>query len=1223
MWSLRNDYYHGDVFPFVFQKALASVANSKPLHENDVIPKELVPICRGISRKLTGQAFRSEALVRLPKYVSTERDEHGLKKDPRMLSYDEKQEAERFISHRLEPLFNLTKALAGLLAADARSVNNAFIELVKCWEDARHDRDPYETKKLDRLFSNLGLEAAVLALWARAGLKRISIERFLAAVHSQDAGPEMLVEIVSILAQKEGMEALAGEQSQKARALIQAEDDVSTRAALFARLGRALLPASISDASLYFREGLDQLDAIGSGDWDFANELLLFASAIRGRELDEHDFHRLTNICELNIPYEAEKFGWGMFARGLSKTAGVRGLAKLSRWDDRSKIRLTYTLLPYLTALVKDKKIEPDLALALNRLADPAEYWYEGTAEFAKAIEANGGTDNVEIIAELIGQFEDDNPTMSVESAVEVLASLAERYFGKSSGTTAYLCAAKKRITKTRGRTGTHITSDGGALPRIRLHPEKQDRHKRVRVLTANTNPNDPTSLAKAIKALTEFQDTGYSKAEFFASLRKKVAFHARSQYVKDISESEDLNLYSKITELKECRNEWGESSPGLDDTIKNTATRLVQLHADDLVGEGGRFARYQLKDISDLTRVPTPELVLELIKLCARPDLVVSGAVWLAFAAYVCEKADEGQGQLALEGLLRGPAAKLADSVTDAAWVNGLYPTPDVVMVAEGLVWRMLGSPYAEDRWRAAHSVRCFARFGRWNVVDALVRKLTETTAGPFQARELKFYYLHARLWLLIALARIALDQPVEIARYQHLLLPIALEANQPHILIRHFAARALLSCANLEDHRIRAEDLMRLRAVDLSPHPHVKVQDREIYGFNADRPSRSSKAKFEFHLDYDFKKLDVDSLSRTFGKPQSLVTDAMSNRVQQLDASVSSMYDTGGRRSGYRDTAYGISTRYHTYGQQLGWHALFFAAADLLKNFRVIDDRYHKDTWGEWLRGYLLTRDDGFWLSDATDRTPLDTVQTLLEHTKAGQEITGKPQKLLQLARLWPRSVKGELVIIGSWHSSDGVEVHISSALVAPGKARRLARELMREEPIRAWIPIFDDYEGDGEFTRGDKKDYTPWIVRPSGETRLDEHDPFGVSCANLRHRLSRDSAAQLSLKLIDRFGRSWQNGRGTIALRAEAWGREDRYSERGPHSGLRLFCSAPALRRILNKLDKNLVLLISLQRYEKEGNKAGGHFSHTVAAVRIAKTLLIEYFKGRTNYLQKPRS
>ncbi len=1220
MWSLRADFYRQDVFPFVFQTALTAAAKGREVTEKDVIPRELVPVCRAISRRLTGDAFLSGVQERIPKYLSTEVDDSGRKKNPRMLSRSEKEEAERLVRYRLQPLVSLTKALAHFLAADPRSIDTSFTELVRAWEDASRCRDPYETRKVDNLFRMLGLEAAILGLWTGMELKSTSVRKFLGVAHSLDIGADRLIQVVSILALRPGMQALAGEESLKARSLVQDENDIPTRASLFGRLARALLPASIDDASAYFRMGLEQMDAIGSGDWDFTNELLLFASAIRGLELDEHDFHRLTNICELNIPYEPEKFGWGNFARGLSRTAGVKGLAKLSRWDDRSKIRLSYTLLPYLTALVQDGKMEVGLALALNRLANPVEYWFDGTAEFAKAIEGTGGTDGPQILAEVIGQFEDDNPTLSVESAVEALASLAQRTLGKSAETTAYLSAAKKHLAKERGRTSNHVTSGSGALAPIRLHSDKQDRRKRLelKALVLSTNPTDPTSLAKAIKLLEDLQDVGRSKTEFFTSLRNKVPFSARAQYVRGISELENLNLYSKIAELKECSNTWRASSPGLDDAIKRTATKLVRLHADDLVGDG-RFAGYQLKDISDVTGIPVADLVLELLIMCARADRAVSGAVWLAFASSICSRAGVGQGQVALRRMLRSQAATLADSVTDGAWLEGLYPkdSDSVQTIAAGLIWRMLGSPYAEDRWRAAHSIQCLARFGLWNIVDAVVAKIREEAAGSFQARELTFYYLHARLWLLIALARIALDHPREIARYKDSLLPIATEAEKPHVLMRHFAARALLACADSGDLSLEAEITDELKSIDSSPFARVKKRARRAGDSYEGHSKEGSKPKFRFNLDYDFEKLDVDNLSRVFGKARWEVASLLTRMVHQIDSSATSMYEDGGRKSPRRDS-FGLTTDYHTYGQQLGWHALFLAAGQLLKKFPVTDDRYYEDDpWGHWLKGYLLTRDDGLWLSDGTDRVPLDAARALLELL-----LTGCKDRMLELAGL--RSQVGkDLIVEGYWRSADDIRVDISSALVPPENAQELARELTREDPMRIWIPVYESSEIDGEYARGDKKDYTPWIVRPSGEARLDEHDPFGAPCANSRPRLSREHTSALSLAAADPFGRSWQNRQGTVALRAQAWGRDDRYRERRPHPGQRLYCSAASLKRILNKYEKSLLLVIRLRRYEKEGNKAGGNFSHTLAAVTISEALDVEYFKGPINFLQRPRN
>ena len=204
-------------------------------------------------------------------------------------------------------------------------------------------------------------------LWTRADLKTVSVRRLLERLHQEKhLFPSRLIEVVWIIARRPRFGVIAATEAARARSLIEKEDEVITRAGLFAELGRAILPVSADDAAEYFRKGLEQLDAIGSGDQEFTAELLDFASAIRGCELRPRDFHTLTNICELNMYSEEEKFPWRSFGRAMSKAAGPKGLAKLSRWHDRDKVALAYTLLPYLTALVRDGKIAGEDAVALN-----------------------------------------------------------------------------------------------------------------------------------------------------------------------------------------------------------------------------------------------------------------------------------------------------------------------------------------------------------------------------------------------------------------------------------------------------------------------------------------------------------------------------------------------------------------------------------------------------------------------------------------------------------------------------------------------------------------------------------------------------------------------------------------------------------------------------------------------------------------------------------------
>ena len=220
-----------------------------------------------------------------------------------------------------------------------------------------------------------------------------------------------------------------------------------------------------------------------------------------------------------------------------------------------------------------------------------------------------------------------------------------------------------------------------------------------------------------------------------------------------------------------------------------------------------------------------------------------------------------------------------------------------------------MLGSPHAEDRWRAAHSIRSFARLGRRKVVDTLVRHIMEETAESFQASEVRFNYLHARLWLLIALARMAIDHQGEIARYKKELLSIVEESDNPHVLMRHFAARALLSCSDVGKLDLPASTIVRLRSADVSPHSHLKNITRTGGDFYQGRPASAPEPKRDFRLDYDFHKRDVNYLSRVFDRPCWEVADLVSFIVHEIDPSASNMYTTGGRESPYRRTLNGAA--------------------------------------------------------------------------------------------------------------------------------------------------------------------------------------------------------------------------------------------------------------------------------------------------------------------------
>lgn len=343
----------------------------------------------------------------------------------------------------------------------------------------------------------------------------------------------------------------------------------------------------------------------------------------------------------------------------------------------------------------------------------------------------------------------------------------------------------------------------------------------------------------------------------------------------------------------------------------------------------------------------------------------------------HISDRANDGEGQSALTRLLKSSSAKLASNVADGEWKEGLYPTNDPIEIASGLVWRMLGSPHASDRWRAAHSIRCFEKFERWKVIDALVARLPKRNAHPFQAPELMFYYMHARLWLLIALARIAMDDPKQIAKYQGVLREIVFDDKSPHVLMRHFASQAILTCVERGSLKLSTKEKIQIRDINVSPFPRLKKKLKEggRSSFYNGRSEGTPKLEQEFHLDYDFEKYNVENLSDVFGKSGWEVKDMITEAVRAYDTDITSMYDDGGRKASHRNRLGRMTSMYHSYGQQLGWHALLVVDSRLLSRYPVTDDWYGDDPWTQWLNGRLLTRKDGLWLSDGMDRPPLAT--------------------------------------------------------------------------------------------------------------------------------------------------------------------------------------------------------------------------------------------------------
>jgi hypothetical protein len=1217
MWSFTDRFGSQDAFPFITYTALSAAAERRPITEYAILPHELIGVGAHVPTGTTGDSFRKAFKAELEERFEAQK---GLPDEKKLMPYETKRRAERFINELHAPLLEISQAFAAVVSSVAGKGDKPFLELIDVWTRLRMKRERYsDVQETDIFVDLLGRKFLVFLLWARSDLKASSAHAFATRINEHgDVPASALVDIVAILSKRSDLQELAGRMALTVRTLIEREDEVGYRASLFARLSRAIMPASLEEAASYFRAGLEQMDAIGSGDYKFTNELLLFAAELRGGELDESDFHTLSNICELNMSSEEEKFPWPAFGKALARNSGLRTLARLGRWHDRDKVSLDYTLLPYLMALIEQDKIDPAIALGLLRVSLPAELYVCGTEQLAEVIDHKGYSQATQLLTELILQFEQNHPAVFMPSTLVTLHKIAERVLGKDSEETAYLSLAASRFTKLRDEENKNrnYPSAQDALSAQRLRDQEEENRRTLRRIEDETDPSDETSMSRAVDALNGMQHAFDLKGGFFESLRGKLKYAERSQYVQIIARLEALDIYTKLRELKECKDKWSTSSAALERVFFEIKAPLIQSHADEFVFHD-YLSSSTLKELAELSGVPMPVLALDLIVIFAAPASHLPASIWMGLAAIVCEKAKHGEGQIALRRLLNSSSAKLASSVVDGVWKDSLYPKGGETDIAAGMVWLALGSPSAAYRWRAAHSVRCFARLGKWEVIDALIGRCHATDAHPYQAPELPFYFLHARLWLLIAIARVAMDHPQNVAKYAAVLKEIALDKGTPHILLRHFAAQALLVCAGGGGVVLSEADANMLEAVNESPFPKTKTEAYSRESFYQARPDSMAKPEPTFHLEYDFNKTDVTRVADLFDRSRWEAEDAVTAWVRKYDPKITSMYEGGGRSVRERGIR-GMNARYHLYGQQLGWHALFLVAGEFLAKYAAVQRPYDDDdSWREWLKRELLTRKDGLWLADGVDKPPVNAQVNLYEKGEKELVLTGDDAKLLALLNI-DSSIPDGLVVAGDWRSADDVGIHVTSALVAPRHARKLALQLSQEEPFQAWLPQAEGYEGGHEDSRSEMRQVKPWIVLPSIEARLDETDPLGATSAVRRLRFTKAVNAIRSLKARDPFGRTWADPEGKLAAHSEAWGRNPTHDEEEAVSGKRLVCRAEFLREVLLNRRAELVMLLILRRYEKGFGSRHSQYWHTSAVIRIDQSLGFDFYPGSVNKL-----
>jgi hypothetical protein len=547
-----------------------------------------------------------------------------------------------------------------------------------------------------------------------------------------------------------------------------------------------------------------------------------------------------------------------------------------------------------------------------------------------------------------------------------------------------------------------------------------------------------------------------------------------------------------------------------------------------------------------------------------------------------------------------------------DGPWDEWLQPSTDPTTAFTGFLWAALGSPRSSIRWQAAHCVRRLAAFNSQAEISSLLAWLEQADIGAFGARQYPFYRLHARQYLLIALARIVQDQPELLRAHHSLFLQLALHS-EPHILIQLFSANIALALEQAYPGTYDSDTVTQLKEVDKSPYP-TRAADGPRTRYNSpwhEQGGREDSPKL--HFGTDLPPYWFDPLGDVFGVPVNQIQELVSDVILkdwQLPIEEKYIRDPRvalGRSRGFRNEtrhSHGSYPRTDDYSFYLGYHGMMAVAAKLLKAMPVLlqKEGWRNKEWEEWLLRHLLTRADGGWLADRRDAMPLERRDWVYETASNEWNRQSTNEDLLD-GLLFEYQGEVWLYTRGFWvdieHNREE-RFHITSALVAEKTADALLHALATCQNHHDYrLPDYDDEMeiADDPFI------LSGWIQDGEISHRLDKYDPHAANINYPPYAVARTIVEQFALT-TDGEQREWFTPDDSNAsLRSEVWSEKaSQEPEQSTRHGTRIGASLRFLKRLCEESSQALIIEVELERdisesYQRRNYDREAHKNHKV--------------------------
>ena len=506
-------------------------------------------------------------------------------------------------------------------------------------------------------------------------------------------------------------------------------------------------------------------------------------------------------------------------------------------------------------------------------------------------------------------------------------------------------------------------------------------------------------------------------------------------------------------------------------------------------------------------------------------------------------------------------------------------------------------------QRWRAAHALRRLARLGDASVLRETVKQYERVEERAFRAIGQPFYWLAARLWLVIALDRISGETAEAAIPHSQTLLEIGFGEEFPHLLVRDYAAdacRKLIASGHLH---LDAERTAKLKAINQGlrtdkSRPWGQTESLRLY----------SRDKADNRFDFD----SMDTLPYWYDpwlqmfdgvSPDTFVNVAEEWIVDKWGVRDNPSRRTEPRQSRFPDGSYHLWGHGHgslptleRYQTHLEWHAMWCTAGQLARTQPVFRDEFDGDNA---LRSRISDRKlthPPYWISDLAAPAPLQKHRQCLTDEKVEDWRCSVVDKDF-LRELFPDDRKGWVCVSTNTRTVNhdrGEKVEICTGLVTPKTASALVRAL---QTVGNRYQYYICPEGHDSEVDAPDFELRGWLTDTESDQEFDKLDPYCHGAGSLYNLPGLRVSQVLGLEKRQCGGRlKWfLENAGSASFIYEAWGPRE---ESGPaasrgdppsYSGYRLLVRKEALAEFLQTEARDLITKIGIIRHDRKASRS----------------------------------